>query len=183
MVRSFIAIHLPIILIDQIYLLSERFQSISTKNSKYIEKENIHITLKFIGETSEECLKNIEKELTTVKGKAFSLNIRKIGAFPNFVFPKVLWVGIEDNKDLNCLFDSIEFITNKFGVKNDYQEFHPHITLARLKDKMGQDLMKSINGYKNTDFGPLLVNEFHLIKSELTKNGPHYTEMNSYKLM
>lgn len=144
-----------------------------------IPKE-FHLTLKFLGETEKQ--EEIIEKLGKIRFKAFKLNATKIGVFPSEEFIQVVWVGLDDNIALFELQKEVEEALKDFGFKKDY-DFVPHITLARIKyikSDQKKEFVKKIKEIKieNKSFE---VNEFKLIKSELTPDGPVYTLVKVFK--
>jgi 2'-5' RNA ligase len=152
-------------------LISELNEKIETPPYvKWVKKENLHITLKFFGETEknnliEEEMKNLENEIL-----AFDISLTGVGAFPNRKKAKILWVGVDKGKDnLFQLFSITENKVAALGFEKEERKFHPHITFARVK-KGKYSLPLNID----FSFGPFSVNEISLFKSTLTPNGPIY---------
>jgi 2'-5' RNA ligase len=137
---------------------------------KWVKKENLHITLKFFGETEknnliEEKMRNLENEIS-----AFDISLKGVGAFPDLKKAKILWVGVEKGKgSLSQLFSITENEVAALGFEREKRNFHPHITFARVK-KGKYSLTRDID----FSFGPFWVEEISLFKSTLTPNGPIY---------
>jgi 2'-5' RNA ligase len=135
-----------------------------------VERENLHITLKFFGETDkltpiEEKLKEIEGEFTP-----FQVSLKGIGAFPSAKRAIVLWVGIEEGQDnLKELYSSIENKILPIGFEKEDRGFTPHITFGRVK-KGGYSLPENLS----FSFESFQVNKITLFKSTLTPKGPIY---------
>jgi len=140
--------------------------------------KTFHLTLKFLGETDKK--DEIVEVLKKIKFKSFKLNTTHIGVFPSENYIKVVWVGLDDNKDLIKLQEDIEKTLEPFNFKKDF-DFHPHITLARIRfipDKKGFiEKLKQIKPEKK-EFD---VKEFKLIKSELTSEGPVYENVEFFE--
>jgi 2'-5' RNA ligase len=143
---------------------------------KKTELENLHLTLKFLGETSIEKLEEVKKRLREIKIEKFATEIDEIGIFaPNFI--RIVWLHMKDCENLQKQIDNA--LKNLFEPE---KRFMSHLTIARikkLKDKEGflQDLEKiKIEKIK------FKVDKFYLMKSELTAEGPRYSVLEEYNL-
>jgi 2'-5' RNA ligase len=179
--RIFIAIPIP----EEPKDLKENLLELQQKikhfgKLKLVERENLHMTLKFLGEVSQEEGK-IEKilsalEETIPKIGNFSISLKSLGVFPSLNYVRVIWVGVEKgNEEVKKLQKTIDEKLKSFGFKED-RRFHPHFTLARVKwinDK--ENLKKILEKYKKEEFGRFEVDSIEIMKSELTKKGPIYT--------
>lgn len=141
---------------------------------KWVEEENIHITLKFFGETEPEKVDKISEILSTpLKSvKTFNVTLEKLGAFPNSKKARVLWWGLSEG-ETECvqLFAGIESTLVKQGFPKEEKTYHPHITLARLKFPQSLAL-DSLPAPTDLSFLATCVT---LYESVLTPNGPIYT--------
>jgi 2'-5' RNA ligase len=176
--RLFIAVEIP-------QEIKELFVPITSElkkaKSKVVPMENIHLTLKFIGETYKR--ESIIKVLSNCSKKKFTLKLKGVGVFPNVSHPRVFWVGVEENKELEELFSFIEDSLFSIGIPKDERPFSPHVTLSRFKFSPIHGLGKIIDEYKNFDFGTYEVREFFLFKSELREPSPIYTKLYSFPLV
>jgi len=142
--------------------------------------KQFHLTLKFLGEIDKQ--EDIIEALETTQFKPFRLKTTNIGVFPSENYIKVVWLGLEDNDDLRRLQEDIEKILESFNFKKDHK-FHPHITLARIKFIKQEQKEEFIDNLKQIKFAEkeFEVEEFKLIKSELTKQGPAYEDVAKFK--
>ncbi|MDH3619187.1 MAG: RNA 2',3'-cyclic phosphodiesterase [Nitrosopumilus sp.] len=157
------------------------FQSKIKINAKPVESKNLHFTLQFLGEISEENLQKIIHALHTIEFSSFSVNLKEIGAFPKPKFPRVIWIGTDENGGnmLIQLSKKVERVLEPLGLFSD-KPFIPHITIFRIKKKVG-DITKELEGQKTLDFGKQIVTSIKLKKSELTPNGPVYSDLEEIK--
>jgi 2'-5' RNA ligase len=135
-----------------------------------VEKENLHITLRFFGETDK--LTPIKEKLSELEGELtpFQVSLKGIGAFPSAQRAMVLWVGIEEGQNnLKELYSSIENKIIPLGFKEENRGFTPHITFGRIK-KGKYSLPENLD----LSFDSFQVNEITLFKSTLTPKGPIY---------
>lgn len=156
-----------------------------SKGIRWVSLENIHLTLKFLGEVSEKMISDIEKKLSAICGaqKIFDMKIYGIGAFPNFKYPNILWVGIDVSTELKDLFEAIEESLSELGFEKENKKFSPHLTIARIKDKKGTDLtLKALSPFKDTFFGNINVKEVLLLKSILRSTGAEYSKISTLML-
>lgn len=182
--RLFIAIEIPEGLRSDLVKVSEILQRDGLAYGNFVSKDNIHLTLRFIGdEMSEEDLENIKALLGKVNFSKFNLMVKDYGFFPTENYIKVFWAGVESDKVLD-LQGEVERILVEGGFQPDKnaKDFHPHLTLARIKGLKDREIFKEkLNSIwkLNHEFE---INEFALIKSELTKQGPIYKKLASFKL-
>ncbi len=166
--------------------LNEVLAAISRfKGVKPVEKQNLHITLQFIGEVNERKAEDIRKALSTVKFNPFTLKFKGIGFFPNQRNPRVIWVGTsEGEREMKALASQVETALKKLGFKKD-KEFVAHSTVGRIK-RMGADdrkrLVSELSEYLDTEFGEMVVSDFKLKKSTLTPKGPIYEDLEVFRL-
>lgn len=141
--------------------------------------ENLHFTLFFFGEIESKQLESIINKMKEIVFENFEINYREIGAFPSFKYPKVIWIGIDDQSErkLNSLFDLVKFKMEQIGFKPDKQ-FKPHLTIFRVKRPI-VNLEQYLNKYNNNtsiDFSDI-IDKIHIKKSELFPSGPVYSNI------
>lgn len=173
--RLFIAIDLPFEVKKKIVGVREL-----VKNSgiKWVEIENLHLTLKFLGEVEEDKVSGIEKSLRKIAKdfEPFIISLRDVGGFPNERESRVIWIGIQQGKErVYELNKEIEKAMEKLGFKRD-NRFHPHITIGRVK-------RGRVNVYGLKFHHPsIFIKSFYLISSKLTPSGPIYTPLHEFRL-
>ncbi len=180
LVRTFIAVD-----IDDNNVLSKlaevRDYLVGTKaDLKPVATENIHVTLRFIGEIPMTKVQEICDALTsTLKFKPFTIKIEGLGVFPNIRRPRVIWAGVSrGTEELVKLHDIIEKTLRSLGIPPVREKFVPHVTLARVKSSKNlQSLIKAIEQFMNTEFGELVVNKVKVKRSILTRSGPIYNDI------
>jgi 2'-5' RNA ligase len=178
--RTFIAIELPEEIKKALSKLQEQLKS-AQADVKWVLAQNIHLTLKFLGEIDEEQLDKIVKILESISTEksAFSIRLSSVGAFPKTNYPRVIWAGIDkgdsETKDMAKLLD--EKIA-EIGIPAEDRPFSSHITIGRVRsglnrEKLASELNSSINefGQENLCFQ---VRKVTLFKSTLTPKGPLY---------
>ncbi len=153
--------------------------------AKIVEKENLHITLKFLGEIQNKDLEIVKESLQeAVEGvKKFEISISGVGAFPSIAKPGVIWAAVEDGKDE--LMDLASRVDEKVVVHEfDSKPFSPHITVARLRTQKHIAALAEIErDFEEFEFGKTVVSEVKLKKSELTPRGPIYSDILNFRLL
>lgn len=161
----------------------EFFKSLQDKIDKRLAKmtlaKSYHLTLKFLGEVDEKKAALIIEKLNSIKFTPFSVTLAHLGVFPSPSHINVIWAGFEKDEKIKELQKLIDGVIDGLFLKES--DFKAHITLARVKlayDKEG--LKKNIQNIK-VEKKEFKVNEFKLIKSTLTGEGPVYEEMAVFK--
>jgi 2'-5' RNA ligase len=183
MTRLFVAINLDQEIKERIADLYEKFPPHVLK-AKFVPKDNIHVTLKFIGEKRDDDINDIIETLKHSHDdiNPFSIHIRGLGAFPHAYAPKIIWVGADEPK-ITELAQSIEDHLSTIGIKKEQKPYKAHITFARVralyKKKDVNDIIESLS---DTDIGIQDVSSFSLVKSTLTPKGPIYKTIKDFFL-
>lgn len=179
MLRCFIAIELP----QKIKgLLAETQSELKEYGAdiRWVRPKNIHLTLKFLGDTEEEHIENISNNISdTCRGfKCFSMEMAGLGVFPGMKSPKVLWAGLNGSNDIIGLQKDIESSMAHIGYKSEKRVFSPHLTIGRFRSLKNKDaLLEAITSGKVNKHGTFEVNAVALIKSSLTNSGSVYTKL------
>jgi 2'-5' RNA ligase len=175
--RLFIAIDVPEKIKTEISDLIETLKK-NDADVKWIIPDNLHLTLKFLGSTPDTLPDKIRESILPVVSSftPFYINIQSTGVFPNEKHPRVLWIGIVDADHLKALRDRIDQIMSLHGFPRDGDNFHPHLTLGRVRTQKGMlTLMRQFSIFKDRVFGNFLVDRIKLMKSDLKPKGPEYT--------
>lgn len=175
--RCFIAIPLPKSVKQQLGNLQE-----SIENLRWQNINQLHITLKFLGEVSDDKVQDLQAELRKVELSAFSISLKELGYFPKGKKPRVLWAGIEESKPLVKLKKKIEAICAVLNFEADNRPFKPHITLARMKGTSENDVMAFIKQHKQFDIQDVPVEEFVLYESRLHSDGAEHIQLKTFQL-
>jgi 2'-5' RNA ligase len=183
-IRAFIAIELsPEIhrCLDQVS--AELKQRLNHVPVRWVPVDNIHLTLKFLGDVSVanlEMLKKMLKKEINSHG-SFEISIGELGAFPSIRRPRVIWIGVEAPSELNALQRAIEVETARLGYAPDNRPFSPHLTLGRVaRNANSEDLRRISNVLANYTVGFLgatRVCSVHLFRSDLSTTGAVYTSL------
>ena len=149
----------------------------------WVDPKNIHITLKFFGETEEGQVPHISSILReiTQKYRPFELRLTGTGVFGSSYQPRVAWIGIEDNPALIRLGQEILDAMEAIGFKKDRQNFVPHLTLGRIKyiDNKKR-FFELIGKFRERFISSETIRDLHLIESQLTPHGPRYSVLETY---
>jgi 2'-5' RNA ligase len=188
-IRAFIAIDLPPDVQDCLEQVSAKLkEQIGEKSVRWVSVPNIHLTLKFLGDVSENNL-DVLKEIIRAEAalqKPMEFSVGRLGAFPKTVRPRVIWVGIEAPQELVSLQRGIEARTAKVGYPKDKRKFSPHLTLGRVSRNASPGEVREIGevlGASKVGFlGVARVPEIHLFKSDLQPTGAVYTKLFSTPL-
>ncbi|MFH0826478.1 MAG: RNA 2',3'-cyclic phosphodiesterase [Candidatus Omnitrophota bacterium] len=183
--RTFIAIELPQEIRESLAQLQDRLKQ-SHADVKWVDPQNIHLTLKFLGEIDAEQLDKIIRVLEQVclGKKTFQMRLSSIGAFPKMHFPRVLWVSVDKGEsETKEIAAELEEKVSIFGVPKEKRSFSSHITIGRVrsnlfKDKLVNDL-KMIGSLEGKEFA---VTELTLFKSTLTPKGAAYEALKTASL-
>ncbi len=144
--------------------------------AKPVELHNMHFTVQFLGEVSEKMIGKISDALNSIEFSAFSISFTGIGVFPKPNSPRVIWIGTDDGvNELEKLVAMIRSKLSHLGFSPD-KKFKPHVTIFRVKNKI-EGLPGKLEKFSSYYFGRQTVSEIKLKKSELTPNGPIYTDL------
>lgn len=149
---------------------------------KWTRAENLHVTLKFLGEIPYDRLESVTEALRGVPGQwPIEVKFSGLGFFPNEGRPRVLWVGMKALRSLPALAAAIDVALAKVSVRKEEREFTPHLTLARSKsEEISSKLREAIAKYSAKELGMMNAAAFHLIESKLKSTGPEYTTLESF---
>jgi len=150
------------------------------REARIVPSENLHLTLKFIGETSENNIPSIEKIIDSSIETFLPVRatVRGAGIFPDEKNARVFWIGVDSQGTLKKLNNIIETELEKAGISKKENRFKEHITIARFKSVPKIASLKEIlERYKDEVFGVMDIIEIELIKSELKSSGPVYTTL------
>ena len=188
-IRSFIAIELPREVKLELARWQNRLKAGSRAPVKWVDPDIIHLTLKFLGNITPDIAGKITAALEEACRSVhpFHLRINEPGVFPNARRVQVVWVGMTgDVARLSQLQKNIDFGLAPLGFKAETRPFTPHLTLARVRDQATpderQNLGQLITGIPLEISGNINVNSVHLMRSQLTREGPVYSRISSVTL-
>ncbi|PRX31020.1 2'-5' RNA ligase [Orenia metallireducens] len=179
--RLFIAIELEDLIKEKLEKIKNILRDCSLE-IKWVDKCNLHLTLKFLGEVNVDNIDAIEQKLLALKGEVdkFDIRIKGLGAFPNLDYPKVIWTGIDDGQEnLKKLQQLLEDSMLDLGFKAEAHSYLPHITLGRTgrKEKNFTLISKRIKEFPFEIDCKQQVNKISLMKSRLTPKGVVYNSL------
>ncbi|MCG0276068.1 MAG: RNA 2',3'-cyclic phosphodiesterase [Thermosediminibacteraceae bacterium] len=174
-IRCFISIELDPVTRKSVSQFVDKLRFL--RGIKWVNAENYHITLAFMGELPVDKVPLVCDALNGISSRhrPFILNLRSSGFFPDTKNPKVFWIGIEKNNELYRLKEDIDKTLRALNIDFDPKPFSPHLTLGRIKSPFEFD-PKLIP--READFSAsFTVKELYFMKSQLFKEGPVYTEI------
>ncbi len=183
--RLFVGISLPEELKQKTIEVQKALHSAGSK-IKLVEPENLHITVKFLGEVEEGQLEGIKAILRSIMEKraVFSLKIHGISYLPNKKFLRTVALSVVDeNNILKQIVDEINSSLSQIGIKDEIRDFKAHLTLARIKDVQSKiTTLLALMPLEDIDIGEIEVKNFDLIESTLTETGPIYKRIEYFTL-
>jgi len=180
-VRAFIAIEFPQDLQHQLSALSQNLRTAGLSGIRWVPPENIHLTLKFLGEIPPDVLQGFITHLPDLAQTAspFTLRLQGLGVFPGLRHPRVLWVGVEAPQALFDLQREVETLAHRLGIPPEDRPFTPHITLGRMRPDFSprdQTLLQTQLQNPALNFhASLNVDRVCLFRSDLLPDGARYT--------
>lgn len=193
-VRLFVALEIPAAVRDNLAAFIKEMQSGAfrdmrdvsqppvEKRVRWVSPENLHVTLKFIGEVPDAKLEGIRAALSTVRtDMPVELQFRGLAFFPDENLPTVLWTTVKASTNLQSLATDIDRTLATQGIAKEKRTFVPHLTLARfLPPGLNEKLLTAIHKNGQREFEIFQTHEFQLIKSKLEAAGAEYTTLQSF---
>jgi len=185
-VRLFVALEIPAAVRDNLAALIKDLRSLSSRladeRPRWVRPENLHVTLKFIGEVAPARLEGIQSALLAIcSGAAVEMHFHGLGFFPDGNHPRVLWAGLEATPNLPALAADIDRALETQGVAREKRNFAAHLTLARFEPPgLHEKLAAAIQQSGEREFGSFQAREFHLIESKLKPSGAVYTTLATF---
>ena len=184
LLRCFIALELPASLQEAIDIATEPARTrIGSDLVRWVPTGNVHLTLKFLGDTAPSGIESIKAALATEaeQYRPFDMSVRGFGAFPSSRKPRVLWVGITAPPVLASLQREVDVATARLGYNTEERPFSPHLTIGRVRQNITtsgiQKIRDEISNITIGDLGSVQVDAVHLFKSELQAGGSVYTRL------
>jgi len=184
-VRSFIAINIPAKIRNKLEEIQDDLKK-SNAALQLVRPENIHITLKFLGNVPVESINDIQDAIAeSISGfELFPISFETIGVFPNLQYPRVIWVGIEKGvEELSLLNSKIENSISRFSLHQENRKFQPHLTIARVRSgKSHKKLVSILEELKDIKAGEMLAEKICLMESMLKPQGAQYNTLKIFLL-
>jgi len=173
-IRSFISIDVEEgDVLDKIVRIQEDLKSTGAI-FKPVERENIHLTIRFLGEIPLRTVELVKEIMSKVEFPKFKLELKGIGAFPSSSRPRVIWIGVGNGgEDVIRIYEQIEGELRRIGFPKEREKFIPHVTIARVK-RYTPALIKYLRDHRDIEIGSIDVSSIRLKKSTLTSRGPIY---------
>ena len=188
-IRAFIAIPLPTTFRQDLAELRQQLERLAPDGVRWVAPQNIHLTLKFLGDTPRAQLSAVEGALSrVVEGEAlFSLHSQGLGAFPSWRSPRVIWAGLEDHPALMRLQQEVELALAELGFRVEERPFTAHLTLGRVSRPLPQVQRERLASFAQDlasgSLGSVPVDQVCLFQSQLRPTGPVYTCLFSAQLV
>lgn len=175
--RLFVALNVPDGIVARLSIMCS-----GIPGAQWVAPENMHITLRFIGDVDEPTAEEINYVLSHLEAPAFDLELQGLGTFGHGHLSHALWVGVSLTPGLTHLQAKIESAMVRMGLTPEGRKFTPHVTLARLRKPEAGRLQSFIEGNNLFKAGPFTVEQFTLFESQPGKGGPVYTALEDYPL-
>lgn len=189
MARLFLAVDLAISVVERLTILQQEWSVRIDDDDvrvKWVNPSNIHVTLKFLGETERTLVPMLEETLAELTEPLFPFEVscQRVGAFPDPHRARILWAGLDEEgaEVISLLPQAIERELEPLGFPPDGREFRPHVTLGRVKSRKKYDMIPIVNEFAGYDFGQSYIKDIILYESELTQSGAEYTVLNRFTL-
>ena len=176
--RTFVAVEINN---DEVLESIKKIQSDLDLRAKPVALENIHFTLLFLGEISEQISFKVQEALSSIKFVEFDVEFQGIGAFPKVSQPRVIWVGTDEKgwEQLCNLASQVESALSPLGFQRD-KPFRSHVTIFRIKNKV-RNISDKLTKFSSEKFGIQRVSEIKFKQSVLTPEGPNYSDLQVIK--
>jgi RNA 2',3'-cyclic 3'-phosphodiesterase len=188
LLRAFIAIEIPLEIKKAIAAEIASLQNGAGRAVRWVATENIHLTLKFLGEISPV---NVELLSQSIQAECdqyapFDITVNGLGCFPNSHHPRIIWIGLNIPLELNRLQHKLETATARMGYATEDKPFSPHLTIGRVREQVTPTELKNIQSTLEKlhvgSLGTFTAQSVHLFKSDLKPAGPVYTSLFSARL-
>jgi len=182
--RTFIAIEFPSEILRKIEKIINYFKSLTPEASlKWVATENLHLTIKFIGDFPEDNLAQLKSTIneSLQDVRQFTISVEGLGMYPSGKRPRVIWLGISQADPIIEIHQKLDDALQTLNVKPDHRKFSAHLTIARVRrrteDEVVAEIGKTLSEFKVGSLGEAKIDKFHLFQSELTPKGPIYTPL------
>jgi 2'-5' RNA ligase len=185
-VRLFVALEIPASIRETLATFIAELRDLAAQSGdrrpRWVRPENLHVTLKFIGEVAPAKLEELREALAGVRSSSVvEIHFRGLGFFPDEKRPRVFWAGLAASPNLTTLAGDVDRAAATQGIARETRAFSPHLTLARFEPPgMGEPLRAAIQKNEPRDFGSFRTRQLHLIESKLQRSGAQYTSVHSF---
>lgn len=190
--RLFIAVDLSINIVEKLAIMQQELVERVSEGFgddlrlRTVEGPNIHITLKFLGDTASDLVPRIEGVVEKLCEPLFPFEIecQGVGAFPELARPRIIWAGLDPKgaEVLGLLQKALERDLGELGVPLDDRHFYPHITLARVRSRRSPNFEEVLKAYERVTFGKSYIRDLILFESHLHREGARYEVIRRFPL-
>ena len=182
--RVFIAVDISDEARRKITAYIENIKQISGQTKiKWERSDKLHLTLKFLGDVDAKLLRDLDIAVREVASRhaPFNLSVEGTGVFPGVRDPRILWIGIKGDQ-LTAIAGELETACEPLGFKRENRAFHPHLTIARIRDSRHSE--KVVEAHLQNDFGPINfeVTQIAIYESQLLRTGSVYSMVSKHEL-
>lgn len=185
LIRAFVALPLAGDLREKVAPIQQRLRRHAGK-VKWVEPENLHFTLKFLGNIGADGARRVLGALgRAAEGvRPFELGLGGVGAFPTTEKPRVIWVAAQEGAEaLGGLAGRVETELARLGFDREKRPFRAHLTIGRVRDpRQAGDLAGGLAAEPEEALGAMAVSSFELMRSDLRPSGPIYTSLGTIRL-
>ena len=179
-IRCFVAIEIPETIQTLLTSAQEELREF-VRGASWVKRENIHLTLKFLGDVVPNqisVIKNSIEQVTDTRSP-FSMELGGIGAFPNLSRPRIIWAGVKTGADeVAAIAKDIDIRLGRHGYERNEKPFRPHLTLARLKSRTDlKPLVDVFQQYDTISGARMIVKQVRIVQSQLRRSGAVYTPL------
>jgi RNA 2',3'-cyclic 3'-phosphodiesterase len=193
--RTFVAVDLEPEIRERIHAFANQVKPLA-REARWVSRESLHLTLKFIGEKPDAMVQPIAAALASVASDPFQIRFSGTGFFPTPRAARVFWMAIESDKTLSTLANAVDESLSQLGIAKEARAFSPHLTLARARGESGAPgwrrgdtvnrqfakLQAFLEKHPAPDFGTMTTREFFLYRSQLSSRGSQYTKLARFEL-
>ncbi len=182
MKRLFVAVPVSESIKEKIKPLAKALEDTGA-DLKPVSLENMHFTLKFLGEVEESKIPEIKEKLGQIakSSRKFELRLKEVGVFPSLERINVVWIGAKSPECVSLMKEANEQL--RYIRKDEHEEEMPHLTIARVKSARNKEkLVAFVDKFKKEELGQMSVDKILLCESELTPEGPKYTVIDEWML-
>ncbi len=181
-IRSFIAFDMENEQVLSRLTAAQKLLQETGADLKFVAPQNIHVTVRFLGDISPIMVDKIHEALKNVKFSPFSIQLCGLGVFPSLNYPRVVWAGMTEGvEELKSIFSQLEPQIRALGFAADAYGFSPHLTIARVRSGTNKQLLAEFVTKKSDyDFGTIKANCLRLKRSQLSPKGPTYSTLREF---
>ena len=183
LLRAFIAVEIPHEIRQAIHKATSGFRQATDSLIRWVQPENMHLTLKFLGDVSPSNVDMLTQMLRaeTDSSHCFDIHIGGLGSFPNPRRARVIYIGIQAPVELEAIQHRVESASHRLGYESEVRPFSPHLTIGRVKQDASasdqQKIRQALEKIHIDSLGTARVDSVHLFKSELKPSGSVYTKL------